>query len=98
MADCLADLSTELSAKGLEPGRYSVHGLSVEDSQLVYAWDQAFCDHVDNIEQRAVLINHVENDTDPAPLGLLRRGLSELRDSRLLQARPDRASASVSSM
>jgi len=71
MADCLADLSTELSAKGLEPSRYSVHGLSVEDSQLVYAWDQAFCDHVDNIEQRAVLINHVENDTDPAPLLLV---------------------------
>ena len=71
MADCLAGLSMELSGKGLRPGQYSVHELSVEDSQLVYAWDQAFCDHVGSIERRAVLINHVEDETDPAPLLLI---------------------------
>ena len=71
MGDCLAALSMKLSGKDLEPGRYSVHGLSVEDFQLVYSWDQAFCDHVGSDEQRAVLINRLEDETNPAPLLLV---------------------------
>jgi hypothetical protein len=76
MADCLASLSAELSGKSLEPGRHSVHGLSVEGADLAYVWDQAFCEHVGSAdvgcaEQRAVLMHQLEDDTDPAPLLLV---------------------------
>jgi hypothetical protein len=71
MADCLASLSTELANKGLTPGKHSVHGLTVEGGRLVYAWDGAFSAHVGTAESRAVLIDRVEDDTDPTPLLLV---------------------------
>lgn len=71
MRQCLADLSSELSANELEPGLFSCHGLMVSTNQLIYVWDSAFKEYLGLKEDSAIILTDVEDDTDPSPLLLV---------------------------
>jgi hypothetical protein len=71
MQQCLADLAAELSAKELEPGLFSCHGLMVSTNQLIYTWDSAFKQYLGLKEDSSIILSGVEDDTDPSPLILV---------------------------
>ncbi len=71
MTACLEQLSGKLSAAGLKPGRYSVHGLKQQDTDIVYCWDAEFAEFASAQGKQQVVLRGLEEDTDPAPLFLV---------------------------
>jgi hypothetical protein len=71
MSDCLASLTEELEAVGLEPGSHSVHGLSLEEDRVRYSWDQSFMGHVGLSQGSEIVLEGLRPDTDPSPLMLV---------------------------
>ncbi len=71
MAECLTALTHQLRGLHLEPGVFSVHGLSIQEESMVYAWDSAFKRHVGIEEDCVEVLAGLTEDTDPAPLLLV---------------------------
>jgi hypothetical protein len=71
MAECLANLTTELQSAALAPGPHSVHGLEVVARDLVYTWDNAFKQHSGATEDSVAVLHELQDDTDPSPLLLV---------------------------
>lgn len=67
----LSALATELRNAAFVPGAHSVHGLSLEGSDLRYAWDTPFRAHTGVAGDAAVILRGVTEDTDPSPLFLI---------------------------
>ena len=68
MRECLELLSQELRQNALNPGPFSVHGLSLRGGQVVYSWDAAFMKHTDKAKNECIILTNVTDDTDPSPL------------------------------
>jgi hypothetical protein len=71
MANCLAALATELRGSKLKPGSHSVHGLSVNGTDLSYSWDDGFKIHCGLAADSVVVLENLQEDTDPTPLLLV---------------------------
>jgi len=71
MFQCLTALADELQNKGLKPGPFSCHGLTVNEKRIVYSWDSVFKAHVGATDDVASVLDDVAEDTDPAPLLLV---------------------------
>ncbi len=71
MDACLTNLRDELTRSGLQPGPHSVHGLKLNGTDLVYAWDAAFRDHTGSTDDSVAILHYVNDDTDPSPLFLV---------------------------
>jgi hypothetical protein len=71
MSECLTTLTKEINDIGLKPGQFSSHGLSCKGKQIVYSWDSAFKAHTGVEEDEVLILNEVEEDTDPTPLVLV---------------------------
>lgn len=71
MATCLEELTVEMTARNLSVGSSSVHGLSVQNTELHYSGDERFQQfaHVD--ERSIVVMEGLSDDTDPTPLFLI---------------------------
>lgn len=71
MRDCLYSLSAELRTNALEPGGHSVHGLAVNNKDLIYSWDDNFKLHAGIGTESVAVLHDVQEDTDPSPLLLI---------------------------
>ncbi len=74
MQSCLRQMHAGLSSAGFSTGRFSVHGLRVQGSSIIYTWDDACTDYLATAQppqaQVAVLEN-IQPETNPAPLMLV---------------------------
>jgi len=71
MDACLTSLGNELRTSKLEPGPHSIHGLKLQDTAVVYAWDNPFKEHTGIGGSAAVILQNITDDTDPSPLFLV---------------------------
>lgn len=71
MRNCLTTLASELADNTLEPGSFSCHGLMVSGTNLVYKWDSAFKDYLNVAIDSAIIVEDLQDDTDPSPLLLV---------------------------
>lgn len=71
MNGCLKDLTDELKNDGLSPGAFSIHGLSMEDSSLVYSWDPSFKAHINITDDKITVLKIPDEETNPTPLLLV---------------------------
>ena len=71
MDSCLTSLGNELRTSKLEPGPHSVHGLKMQDTDVVYAWDNPFNAHTGSVGNSTVILQNITDDTDPSPLFLV---------------------------
>jgi hypothetical protein len=71
MSECLKTLSNDLIEKGLEAGNFSIHGLALNQNQIVYSWDESLKEYLRIPYDHVPIIDEVSNDTDPSPLLLV---------------------------
>jgi hypothetical protein len=71
MRKCLSVLHKDLAGAELDDSPFSVHGLSVRGTNLVYSWDRAFSQHTGARGSSATIMRNVGDDTDPSPLLLV---------------------------
>jgi len=71
MRRCLKALQKELASAKLDDSPFSVHGLSVRGTDLVYSWDRGFSLHMGVRGSFAAVMHNLSEDTDPSPLLLV---------------------------
>lgn len=71
MSQCLEALHNELASAKLDDSPFSVHGLSVRGTDLVYSWDRGFGLHTGAQGDSAAVMHDLSEDTDPSPLLLV---------------------------
>jgi hypothetical protein len=71
MRRCLKALQKELASAKLDNRPFSVHGLSVRGTDLVYSWDRGFIVHTGARGASAAVMHNLSEDTDPSPLLLV---------------------------
>jgi hypothetical protein len=71
MVECLAELAGQMTERDLSVGQWSVHGLSIDDGDLLYGWDDPFKQHSGIAEDFVAVITGLSEDTDPSPLFLV---------------------------
>ncbi len=67
----LEALGDELRAADLAPGQHSIHGLRLNGTDILYAWDGYFSAHTGATGDSAIVLQNVAEDTDPSPLFLV---------------------------
>lgn len=71
MRRCLAELKTELAAAKLETGSYTVDGLSVRETDLIYHLDEPLRALLPGSAPEIAVMTDLAPDTDPSPLLLI---------------------------
>ena len=71
MAECLRQLSGEITDLGFRVGRATVDGLAVNDASVLYQVSTSSAQHIGIEEQDVAVIEGLTEDTDPSPLLLV---------------------------
>ncbi|MCH8047862.1 MAG: hypothetical protein IID44_29560 [Planctomycetes bacterium] len=71
MVECLAELTEQMTEQNLSVGETSVHGLAIENQDLLYIWDHRFKQHSGIVEDSIAVMTGLSEDTDPSPLFLV---------------------------
>jgi len=71
MSECLGTLAEQLKQVDLKPGAFSAHGLSIQEGEIIYSWDDEFKTYINLHGNSSSIMSGVKGDVNPTPLLLL---------------------------